>query len=282
MDDGGGSASGLLPVLFVHGNGGNHTQWSAQLEHLRSAGRRAAALDLRGMGGSDIAYDGDYSIDGFASDVAAAADALKLDRFVLVGHSFGGAVVAAYAGKHPDRLAGLVFADVAGDMRGTPQAQIETLMRGLQPPTYEEFTRRWFGAILAKGTDATKAAVMKSLRATPREVFVAATTGLYSFDQGAALAPYRGPRLHIASFLVGNAQAIDKALRGHAGPDDPGREPLADAGPARGIQPDPGRVPGRPEVQRRTGSRASRYSRTSDTARTFRVSALEEAGGRSS
>ncbi|HEV8118040.1 MAG TPA: alpha/beta fold hydrolase [Thermoanaerobaculia bacterium] len=211
VDDGGGSASGLLPVLFVHGNGGNHAQWSAQLEHLRSAGRRAAALDLRGMGGSDIAYDGDYSIDGFASDVAAAADALKLDRFVLVGHSFGGAVVAAYAGKHPDRLAGLVFADVTGDMRGTPQAQIETLMRGLQPPTYEEFTRRWFGAILAKGTDATKAAVLKSLRATPREVFVAATTGLYSFDQGAALTPYRGPRLHIASFLIGNAQAIDKA-----------------------------------------------------------------------
>lgn len=212
VDDGGGGGSILLPVLFVHGNGGNRTQWSAQLEHLRSAGRRAAALDLRGMGDSDIAYDGDYSIDGFAADVAAAADALKLDRFVLVGHSFGGAVVAAYAGKHPDRLAGLVFADVAGDMRGTPPAQLEGLLRGLQPSTYEEFTKRWFGAILAKGTDATKSAVMRSLRATPREVFVAATSGLYTFDQGAALAPYRGPRIHIASFLAGQAQAIDKSF----------------------------------------------------------------------
>jgi|GEM_PF-266741 len=210
VDDGG--PGGPLPVLFVHGNGGNRTQWAAQLEHLRSSGRRAAAFDLRGMGESDIAYDGDYSIEAFASDVAAVAAALKLDRFVLVGHSFGGAVVAAYAGRNPERLAGLVFADVAGDLRATPPAQVENLLRGLQPATYEEFTRRWFGAILAKGTEATKAAVMRSLRATPREVFVAATSGLYTFDQAAALAPYHGPRIHIASFLAGQASAIDKSF----------------------------------------------------------------------
>ena len=210
--DDGGPAGPLPPVLFVHGNGGNRTQWAAQLDHLRAAGRRAVAFDLRGMGESDIAYDGDYSIDAFGSDVAAVADALKLSRFVLVGHSFGGAVVAAYAGKHPERLAGLVFADVAGDMRGTPQAQVEGLLHRLEPATYEEFTKRWFDAILDKGAQATKAAVMRSLRATPREVFVAATSGLYKFDQGAALAPYHGPRIHITSYLAGRDQAIDKAF----------------------------------------------------------------------
>lgn len=208
VDDGG---AGGLSVLFVHGNGGNRTQWAAQLEHFRK-NRRAVAFDLRGMGDSEPASDADYSVEGFASDVAAVADGLKLDRFVLVGHSFGGAVVAAYAGRHADRLAGVVFADVAGDIRGTPPEQQEKLRRGLEPATYEEFTRRWFEAILAKGAETTKAAVMKSLRATPREVFVAATTGLYAFDPGAALSRYRGPGLHIASFLTGNPQAIDRAF----------------------------------------------------------------------
>jgi pimeloyl-ACP methyl ester carboxylesterase len=203
--------AGGLPVLFVHGNGGNRTQWAAQLEHLRRT-RRAAAFDLRGMGDSEPASDSDYSVGGFASDVAAVADALNLERFVLVGHSFGGAVAVSYAGKHPDRLAGLAFADVAGDLRGTPPDQVERLRRNLEPATYEEFTRRWFEAILAKGSEATKAAVMKSLRATPREVFVAATTGLYSFDPAAALAPYRGPSLHIASYLAGSPQAIDRSF----------------------------------------------------------------------
>jgi pimeloyl-ACP methyl ester carboxylesterase len=209
LDDGG---SGGIPVVFVHGNGGNRTQWAAQLRHLR-AGRRVAAFDLRGMGESEIAGNSDYSVEGFAEDVAAVADALGLGRFVLVGHSYGGAVVAAYAGKHPDRLAGLVFADVAGDIRNPPPAQAEALRRGLLPENYEDFTRRWFEGILVKGTAATKEAVFQSLRATRPEVFIAATTGLYTFDPVAALSPYRGPRLHIASFLADNPAAIHRGFK---------------------------------------------------------------------
>ena len=209
VDDGG---RGGLPVLFVHGNGGNRTQWRAQLEHLRAT-RRAVAFDLRGMGESEPAANSDYSVAGFSQDVAAAADALGLARFVLVGHSYGGAVVADYAGRHPDRLAGLVFADVVGDIRDTPPKALEALRNGLAPDRYEDFTRRWFEGILANGTDATKAAVHKSLRATRPEVFIAATNDLYAFDPAAALAPYRGPRLHIASFLADNPTAIHRAFQ---------------------------------------------------------------------
>src|SRR6202162_5782963 len=134
VDDGG---SGGIPVVFVHGNGGNRTQWAGQVLHLR-ASRRAVAFDLRGMGESEVAGNGDYSVEGFAEDVAAVADELGLRRFVLVGHSYGGAVVAAYAGRHPEKLAGLVFADVAGDIRNPPAAQAEALRRGLLPENYEE------------------------------------------------------------------------------------------------------------------------------------------------
>jgi pimeloyl-ACP methyl ester carboxylesterase len=102
----------------VDGNGGNRTQWKSQLAHLRTS-RRAVAIDLHGMGGSAPAADGDYSVQGFADDVAAAVDALGIKRFVLVGHSYGGYVVAAYAGKHPDGVAGLVFAAVADDLPET-------------------------------------------------------------------------------------------------------------------------------------------------------------------
>ncbi|HEV2063970.1 MAG TPA: alpha/beta hydrolase [Thermoanaerobaculia bacterium] len=210
VDDGG---SGGLPVVFVHGNGGNGTQWKAQLAHLR-ASRRAVAIDLHGMGESAPAPDGDYSVDSFADDVAAVVDALGIKRFVLVGHSYGGFVVAAYAGKHPERLAGLVFADCAGDLSKTPPADLEGLRRGLEPDRYEEFTRRWFAGILAGGTDETKAAVMRSLAATPRETFIGATFGLYAFPMSDALARYGGPRLSIASFLLTNPAAVHKTLLG--------------------------------------------------------------------
>lgn len=209
VDDGG---RGNLPVLFVHGNGGNRTQWKAQLEHLRAT-RRAVAFDLRGMGESEPAGDADYSVAGFSRDVAAVADALGLDRFVLVGHSYGGAVVADYAGRHPDRVAALVFADVAGDIRDTPDKALAALRDGLLPEHYEDFTRRWFQGILAGGTDATKSAVLRSLAATRPEVFIAATMGLYVFDPVSALVSYRGPRLHIASFLADNPAAIHHAFK---------------------------------------------------------------------
>ena len=210
MDDGG---SGGLPVLFVHGNSGNRTQWKAQLNYLR-ASRRAAAFDLHGMGESATAPDGNYSVESFGEDIAAVADALGWKRFVLVGHSYGGFAITAYAGRHPERLAGLVFADCGGDFSKTPPEQLTGLRRGLEPDQYEEFTRRWFEGILAGGTEETKAAVMKSLRATPREAFTGATFGIYDFPMARALAAYKGPRLSIASMLAENPAAVHKSIPG--------------------------------------------------------------------
>ena len=210
VDDGG---SGSPPVLFVHGNGGNRKQWSVQLAHLRPR-RRAIAFDLRGMGESERPSNADYSVEGFAGDVAVVADRLRLRRFVLVGHSFGGAVVAAYAGRHPDRLAGLVFADSAGDLRATPPEQIEKLRQELHPETYERFTQAWFSGILAHATEQTRGEVIRSLRATPREVFVGATMGLYEFPFSDSLARYRGPSLSIVSYLAENPVAVHRQVAG--------------------------------------------------------------------
>lgn len=101
VDDGG---SGGVPVVFIHSFAGDTTHWMAQLEHLRKT-RRAIALDLRGHGQSQPPVDLDYSIDGLAADVTSVADALKLERFVLVGHSMGGPTAIAYAAANPSKVA---------------------------------------------------------------------------------------------------------------------------------------------------------------------------------
>jgi len=89
--DDGGRGSGV-PVLFVHGNSGNLTQWRAQLDHERQT-RRAVAFDLRGMGMSDVPRNGDYSVSAMADDVDAVVNALKLRHFssgILPGEVFRG------------------------------------------------------------------------------------------------------------------------------------------------------------------------------------------------
>ena len=130
---------------------------------------------------------------------------------MIVGHSYGGAVVAAYAGKHPDQLAGVVFADSAGDLRRTEPEQIEQLSSGLSPATYVGFTDAWFKGILKNSKPTTYDAVMRSLHATPREVFTGATLGLYAFPFDESLARFRGPKVSIASLLYDSPLGVHRS-----------------------------------------------------------------------
>ena len=84
-----------LPLLFVHGAGSSHFCWALQLVEF-SKTNRCIAIDLSGHGKSDL-VKGDASIDqGFAYEVAALIDHLKLREFILVGHSMGGGIAMSY------------------------------------------------------------------------------------------------------------------------------------------------------------------------------------------
>src|SRR5947209_7840618 len=171
VDDGGSGPA--VPVLFVHGNGANLTQWRVQLDHLRRS-RRAAAFDLRGMGRSDAPANGDYSVAAMADDVEAVANALHLQRFVIVGHSFGAHVVADYAAKHPERIAGVVFADGGGNVRMSDE-QAKKFLDALRNATdKDKFVRNWFAPILAASSAAVRDAVLESVHETPADVLASA------------------------------------------------------------------------------------------------------------
>ncbi|HKZ82317.1 MAG TPA: alpha/beta fold hydrolase [Anaerolineae bacterium] len=103
-------------LVFIHGFGGRARQWVRQLTFF-SAENRAVALDLRGHGQSDAPHSS-YSMDEIQSDLDVALERLRVyapGKFVLVGHSFGGAIASEYAARHPDRLDRLVLIATAGE-----------------------------------------------------------------------------------------------------------------------------------------------------------------------
>ncbi len=100
-------AGGGLPVVFLHGFPLSSEIWSPLREAI-ARGFRFLAPDLRGFGRSDKPA-GSYTMDTLAEEVLAFADALGLDRFVLVGHSMGGYIGFRVAARSPHRLAGLVL-----------------------------------------------------------------------------------------------------------------------------------------------------------------------------
>ncbi len=202
------AGEGGVPVLFVHGNGANRTQWEAQQRHLK---QRSVAFDLRGMGESEGDAAGRYGCGDMAEDVEAVVEELGWERFVLVGHSFGGLVAGAYAARHPERLAGLVFADAGGDSRGAPEEELTLYRKGLMPETYESFTQQWFEAILQNAKPETYRAVMASLRATPRQVFTEAFWSAVAYDPYPGLRRFQGPKLSIVAEFLLESQG-DKAM----------------------------------------------------------------------
>ena len=194
-EDGG---QGGLPVIFVHGLAGDRHVWTNQLEHVRLT-HRAVALDLRGHGESEPAKNGDYSIQGYAADVLAVADALGIQRFVLVGHSMGGAVAGAVAGGEPDRVAGLLLVSALGDLKRMPQDQLAGWLSSFSADKYESFREAWFGEMLSAAHPATREQVLATLRKTPREVVAASAKGMTEYDPLPALRAYPGPMLAVVT-----------------------------------------------------------------------------------
>jgi pimeloyl-ACP methyl ester carboxylesterase len=195
--DGGVMETGALPVLFLHSLAGNGGQWALQLDHLRRR-RRAIALDLRGHGDSDPAENGDYSIPGLVGDVEATADQLGLRRFVLVGHSLGASVAIEYAGRHSERVAGLLLADPNGDTTQIPREQVESFVAALREDPVGELDSYYRQLILGGDRDAGRW-ILEDLQDTHEEAIPLGFEQGMSYNPLPALGRYPGPKLSIIS-----------------------------------------------------------------------------------
>ena len=95
-------------IVFVHGIPTDYRAWNAQMEgfsdnlHAVSYSRRCAYPNNR----KDFENS---TIENNANDLAGLVAHFDLDRFHLVGHSYGGFVAAYYALQHPKSLKSLVL-----------------------------------------------------------------------------------------------------------------------------------------------------------------------------
>ena len=99
------------PVVFLHGVGGDGSNWAPQM-HALSARFQVIALDARGHGLSACKGQ-NLTLEHYAEDVLQVFHALKIERAHVVGLSMGGMVAQALALRAPDRVASLVLADTS-------------------------------------------------------------------------------------------------------------------------------------------------------------------------
>lgn len=111
-----GKSPDALTLVLIHGAGGSHLHWPAELRRLADA--TVYALDLSGHGRSD--GSGCNTIADYVDVLIGFLDATRTDSAVLVGHSMGGAIAQMTALTHPERVTGLVLVGTGARLRVTP------------------------------------------------------------------------------------------------------------------------------------------------------------------
>ncbi|HET7729469.1 MAG TPA: alpha/beta hydrolase [Usitatibacter sp.] len=197
VDDGGGKDG--LPVVFLHSFGGDSSHWSSQLSHLRHS-RRALAVDLRGHGKSAAPRDADYSMRAFVKDLEAVVNTLEIKRFVLVGHSLGGAVAAAYAAAHPGRVAGLVLVGAPGRM--APE-QAKPIVASIEKD-YDRAMQGYWEKLVEGAQPHVRTQVLGQMGSVNRDASLAIIRMLFEYDTPKAVDRYSGPKL-VVHTAQGNA-----------------------------------------------------------------------------
>ncbi len=95
-------------ALFVHGVPLNGYHWRRVIDRVKHR-RRCIAIDLMGLGYSEIRPSQDVSFSAQARMIAEVIDALGIEKIDLIANDSGGAVAQIFAAHHPNRLASLVL-----------------------------------------------------------------------------------------------------------------------------------------------------------------------------
>lgn len=104
-----GPAADLAPMVFIHGAGGNARDLHGAFAEPLAGRGRMVFVDRPGAGYSGRAGARDTAPDAQANYVAGLMDRLGMPDAIVIGHSLGAAVAAAFAVDHPGKTAGLVL-----------------------------------------------------------------------------------------------------------------------------------------------------------------------------
>src|SRR5919201_2241842 len=118
-----------FPLIVLHGGPGlDHSTFRPWLDPLGDE-LRLLYVDERGQGRSERVDPATLSLEVFARDVDLLAEALELERFALLGHSFG-AIVATWHAIEPGTEAAYVIsggADSSEALMADVEASLDTM-----------------------------------------------------------------------------------------------------------------------------------------------------------
>lgn len=101
----------MADYVLVHGAWGGHHTWGEVPARLESAGHRALAATLPGLGARQDELHPGITLTDHVDAVCQQIEEAGIDRFVLAGHSYGGMVITGVAARLGRRIDAIAYVD---------------------------------------------------------------------------------------------------------------------------------------------------------------------------
>ena len=139
------------PLVIVHGGpGASHDYFLPYLLPLMRS-NQLVFIDERGSGKSSKCSDpSQYTIANMVEDIEAVRQTLGLGKISLLGHSFGGALVQAYALKYQKNLSHLILGSTFASTRELNQA-LAKMKADMDPKDRERLNTLEAAGLFGKG-----------------------------------------------------------------------------------------------------------------------------------
>ena len=105
------------PLLIINGGPGMNSEgFAAIAEEISKFGYQTIIYDQRGTGKSTLETTNSETVtmDLMVQDMENLRKHLKIDKWIILGHSFGGIMASYYATKHPETIDKLIFSSSGG------------------------------------------------------------------------------------------------------------------------------------------------------------------------
>lgn len=152
------------PLLILHGWGSRSDNWQRVGELLAQKGIKVIIPDLPGFGRSQkpsIAW----GLDEYCEFLQELVEFLNLERFYLLGHSFGGALAVKYSLKFPEKIEKLFLVSAACFRRKTPKKRFLYILSKIFPSCFlsSSLLRRAFYRFIVKSDYPSVNGLMKEI-----------------------------------------------------------------------------------------------------------------------
>ena len=207
------------PVVLIHGVGLNQSIWAGQVTALKSD-FQVITYDLLGHGRSAPAGS-NAPLSDWVNQLNSVVSDLKLQKFVVVGFSFGGLIAQAYVARHSRKIDRLVLMSTVYNRseaeRASVLARLDMVRREGPQATIPAALSRWFSPVFSKAHPEIMNQYEALLRGNDAASFLSAYECFAMADRelAGALAGFDRPTLVMTGELdTGSTPAMARKLAG--------------------------------------------------------------------